>query len=74
MTSKEARDRAKRIVERVRINGSKNDVSEEYTDAQIWQAVLDASSADPKAVTIQILSHVIEGREPPSCVYMEVDE
>lgn len=61
----EARARQAEIVQHIRDDGFK-DGGERFTDAQIWQAAVDAQSANPYVVTAHLLTHVIEGRSIPS--------
>lgn len=65
---------ARRIVQSLRgIPGSRGERYRGYSDRQIWQAVLDAGSADPTLVSLQLLHRVMEHDGVPECPY-ELDE
>lgn len=42
---------------------------EQYTDRQIWQAVITAGSTWKDLVALVFLDHVMRGTTPPSCPY-----
>lgn len=69
MNIAEARKRRDEIVATVRERGFKNGGAE-FTDAQIWQAIMDSRDWEHcyfwDAAAGKLLEHVIEGREIPS--------
>lgn len=69
MTIEEARTRAREIVATVRVRGFKSGGGEQFSDAQIWQALLDAREWGGNywdCAAGKLIEHVIEGREPPA--------
>lgn len=42
---------------------------EEYSDRQVWQAILEARSARKDFVGLVFLHHIMSGTTPPECPY-----
>lgn len=67
MTLDDAKRRAGEIVAGIRERML--DGGERYTDAQIWQAIIDARSCVYEMVAVQLLDHVFNGRVPPEAAH-----
>lgn len=65
----EARAEQARIVALVRERGFKDGGGQRFSDAQVWQAVMDSRDWGAHAwdaAAGKLMEHVIEGRTPPS--------
>lgn len=68
LTATEARERQATIVKTVRERGF-TDGGTDFTDAQIWQAVVDSRDWNTHywyAAAGKLIEHIIDGRVPPS--------
>jgi hypothetical protein len=65
MTADEARDKQAAVVADIRSRGFKEG-GKAFTDAQIWQAAVNARSAHPDVVAVELVCNAIDGVPNPS--------
>lgn len=63
-----AAQRARAIIKEIR-KGWKDGLPQ-YSDGQVWQAMLDAESQDPDYVAIVLIEHANAARVPPTAQHI----
>lgn len=66
MNRDEARKAQAALIDTVRAHGFKDGGGSRFTDAQIWQAIMDERTAHPDTVAVRLVEQVIEGDVPAS--------